>query len=477
MPLKLSPTQVAFNARGDGTFNKPFSEQVDFFRQKLNLPTERYDDILKAAHDRAFVVAGAMKADLLDDLRQAVDSAIADGKSIQWFRKEFAGIVQKHGWEGWTGSDTKAGRDWRTRVIYRTNLSTSYAAGRWQQLNDPDLLKRRPYWKYIHNDTVRHPRPLHQSWSGLVLRYDDPFWQTHFPPNGWGCQCRITAVRPSEYKGNPAPDDGTYIYKSKNGDEHVLPKGLDYGWNYAPGASVGQSMQPFIDTKAAALPKPIAEAFKQEVTQVVNALSVSQALKLPTHGVAKKAGINALSYIDALHSIDNLPVIPVKNSSSKKFQGQYSYYAAGKADSISISTASVNPELTLAHEVGHFIDHQAIGIAGTYSSSNDALFEAWRVAVDASQATQDLRDLAAAARDSSMRKNTKYYLSRWEQWARSYAQWVATKSGDKTMIEQVSKIVSSSRNLAYKASQWTDKDFDPIAKAIDEIFVQQGWLK
>ena len=211
MGLKLSPTQVAFNARGDGKFNKPFAEQADFFRQKLNLPTERWDDIRNEAHDRAFVVAGAAKADLLNDLRSAVDSAIAEGKSIQWFRKEFDNIVAKNGWQGWTGEGTKAGRDWRTRVIYQTNLSASYAAGRYRQLTDPDLLKSRPFWKYVHNDTVRNPRPLHQSWSGTVLRYDDPFWETHFPPNGWGCRCRITAMRESEYKGHPPPDDGTYI--------------------------------------------------------------------------------------------------------------------------------------------------------------------------------------------------------------------------------------------------------------------------
>ena len=48
-------------------FNTPFAEQIEFFRQKLNLPTEHWDDIMRETHDRAFVVAGAMKADLLDD--------------------------------------------------------------------------------------------------------------------------------------------------------------------------------------------------------------------------------------------------------------------------------------------------------------------------------------------------------------------------------------------------------------------------
>lgn len=265
MPFNISPTQAAFNARGDGKFNKPFIEQVDFLRQKLNLPTEHYDDILKSAHDRAFVVAGATKADLLADFHDAINKAVLEGKSIQWFKKEFESIVQKHGWEGWTGSDTKAGRDWRARIIYKTNLSASYAAGRYAQLTHPDLLKSRPYWKYIHNDTVAHPRPLHVAWSGLVLRWDDPFWQTHFPPNGWGCRCRITAVSAKDYEGAQAPDEGVSIYKDRAGNNHVIPKGIDYGWDYAPGASVKTSLKDIIDQKLISMPPAISADMWQAV--------------------------------------------------------------------------------------------------------------------------------------------------------------------------------------------------------------------
>ncbi|MDP3875859.1 MAG: phage minor head protein [Methylobacter sp.] len=257
MALNLSPTQIAFNARGDGKFNLPFQEQINFFRQKLNLPTEAYDDILKAAHDRAFVVAGATKADLLNDLREAVDKAIADGKSIHWFRKEFAAIVQKQGWEGWTGSDTQAGRDWRTRVIYNTNIMSSYSAGRYAQLTDPDLLKARPYWKYIHNDTVANPRPLHLSWNGKVLHHSDPWWKVHYPPNGWGCRCRVTAVRASEFKGDKAPNDGTYTKTDREGVTHTVPKGIDYGWDYAPGASRTTPLKDLIDQKLIRFPAEI----------------------------------------------------------------------------------------------------------------------------------------------------------------------------------------------------------------------------
>lgn len=173
-----------------------FQEQIDFFKKKLNLPTERWDDIKHGAHDRAFIVAGAKKADLLNDLRAAVLKA-NQGASIGEFRKAFAAAVKNSGWTGWTGSGTTAGVAWRTRVIYQTNIATSYAAGRWKQLNDPELLKVRPYWRYIHSDSVLSPRPQHKAWgdAGLTLRHDHPFWKTHFPPNGWNCFPEETLVR------------------------------------------------------------------------------------------------------------------------------------------------------------------------------------------------------------------------------------------------------------------------------------------
>lgn len=30
--------------------------------------------------------------------------------------------------------------------------------------------------------------------NGLVYRYDDPFWQSFYPPNGWRCRCRVNAL-------------------------------------------------------------------------------------------------------------------------------------------------------------------------------------------------------------------------------------------------------------------------------------------
>lgn len=239
----------------------PFQEQLDFFRAKLNLPTERWDDIMRAAHDRAFVVAGAMKADLLNDLRLAVDKAIEQGSGYEAFHKDFLRIVEKNGWTGWTGEGTKAGEAWRTRVIYQTNMATSYAAGRYKQLTDAEFLTLRPYWKYRHADWVQNPRVQHVAWDGLVLPHDHQFWKTHFPPNGWGCHCRVTPVDAQEFEkaqaaGKAEPPEGWDSIEAKTG----APKGIAKGFDYAPGANTRTPLRELIDAKLPSLAPELASA-------------------------------------------------------------------------------------------------------------------------------------------------------------------------------------------------------------------------
>ncbi|GBL46272.1 phage (Mu-like) virion morphogenesis protein [Sulfuriferula multivorans] len=235
----------------------PFTEQIAFFLGKSTnlIPTKRWTDLLKAQHDRAFMVAGAMKADLLADLYEAVEQAIGLGTGIGEFRKAFDATVQKNGWD-YTGE-----RNWRTRVIYQTNISTSYAAGRLVQLKDGGF----KYWMYKHSDSVMHPRPLHLSWNGITLPAGDAWWKTHYPPNGWGCQCRIIGVRNAagakRLGGNivdTAPDDGVVPGTDR-------PKGIDLGWDYQPGATVVDDLRKQLSSRLASLPAQIADALKKDL--------------------------------------------------------------------------------------------------------------------------------------------------------------------------------------------------------------------
>ncbi|WP_051946650.1 phage minor head protein [Marinobacter sp. MCTG268] len=207
--------------------SRPFAEQLSFFREKINLPTRTFRDIQGASNARAFVVAGAMRDDLLADFRQAIDKAIAKGTTLQEFRKDFEQIVERRGWTGWTGERSAAGRAWRTRIIYQTNLRTSYHAGRYKQMKA--TAQARPFWRYRHSIAVENPRVDHKSWDGLILRHDDPWWDIHYPPNGWGCQCFVESLaqRDLDRLGKAGPDDAP--------TDPGSTEGVGEGWRYNVG--------------------------------------------------------------------------------------------------------------------------------------------------------------------------------------------------------------------------------------------------
>jgi len=215
--------------------NLSFDEAINFFKNKIKIPTRRWTDLWKEMHSRGFMVAGAMKADILNDFYDAVKKSISEGMTLEEFREIFDEIVEKSGW------DYYGSRNWRSRVIFETNLRTAYSAGRYEQMTDPDISKMRPYWEYRHGDSI-HPRPLHLAWDGKILPADDTWWDTHYPPNGWGCKCKVFALskrdlkRLGKDKPDKAPNDGMYQWTDKvTGITHTVPVGIDPGWDYNMG--------------------------------------------------------------------------------------------------------------------------------------------------------------------------------------------------------------------------------------------------
>lgn len=251
----------------------PFREQIAFFQRKLNTKTNAWTDVYGAEHDNEFMVAGANRDDLLADFRQAVERAIAEGGTLADFRKDFASIVARYGWS------YNGGFEWRSRVIYETNLRSSYMAGRYQQLMA--MRETHPYWQYVHSDAVEEPREEHLAWDGLVLRWDDPWWVTHFPINAWGCQCGVIARTEDDLKrmGKTGPDTAPTItfvkrtigQRSPGGPRTVfVPEGIAPGFEHTPGRSkyfsqvppprdgdplAPEAMQP-AETSAPPLPAP-----------------------------------------------------------------------------------------------------------------------------------------------------------------------------------------------------------------------------
>lgn len=224
-----------------GAFGKPFPQQIAYFRNKLGnlIPTRRYTDMEGQAHDTGFMVAGAMQADLLTDLAAAVDKFMSEGRGIDSFRKDFKAIVAKNGWTGWTGEGSVAGEAWRVKTIVRTNAYTSYSAGRYAQLVEGDF----PFWVYRHGGS-EEPRVVHLSWNGIALEPSHVFWITHYPPSDWGCSCYAVGARSAAgiRRLGGDPDKKLPANWNKVDPKTGAPIGIGRGWNYAPGASVAQTV-------------------------------------------------------------------------------------------------------------------------------------------------------------------------------------------------------------------------------------------
>ena len=221
----------------------PFKEAIAHFKNKKLVPTKFWDDMVGEQHARAFTVAGATKLDILQDFHDAISKIQADGGTIADFRKDVDEIVGRHGWS-YNGK-----RGWRSRVIFDTNLRTSQAAGRWEQImrRQRALQKRRPgETLYLIYSTVGdlRVRPAHRAWHHVVLPVDDPFWDTHYPPNGWGCRCivRTASDRTLEREGLEISQQPEITFEDRINRKtgQVYPnqiKGIDTNWNHNVGKS------------------------------------------------------------------------------------------------------------------------------------------------------------------------------------------------------------------------------------------------
>lgn len=163
--------------------------------------------------------------------------------------------------------------------------------------------------------------------------------------------------------------------------------------------------------------------------------------------------------------------IPVSIDPGLVYPGLYSIAADGQPVRIAVNPAVHRPRLTLLHEVGHFLDHRMIEPEGAWASTGP-LFEAWRAAVDESDAVLELRRQELVPPLPQLARGMSYLLKIEELFARSYAQWIAIRSGNDALLDEVSGSLSG---LSYP-EYWGMDDFGPVADALDEAFKELKWI-
>jgi hypothetical protein len=191
---------------------------IDFFRNKLNIPIADYKKMAEGYHNWAFSVAGVTRGDILDSIKFLTDEAISKGNSEETWNKQFDKLVAKKGWDVGGG---------RRKIIFDTNVRSAYAAGREEQMRDPVILERRPYWLWRHRDSLV-PRPSHIALDNKAIPADSKFWDVCNLPAGYGCRCAVFAVSESQAKRmgaqilNSPPDPKTVAEEGFRGGRRPL---------------------------------------------------------------------------------------------------------------------------------------------------------------------------------------------------------------------------------------------------------------
>lgn len=157
-----------------------------------------------------------------------------------------------------------------------------------------------------------------------------------------------------------------------------------------------------------------------------------------------------------VHSFKDVsaPTVVETTELAEKVGGDYQM----STKQIRIKPDGLTPELTYLHEVGHHLDNTVFrngsGLVGRQKMG------------PASGLMKAIKN-SPEFKDWTYWPDGRYYASGSETFARGYAQWIATRSGDESLLAQV-----ASRN-----DMWTPETFEPVAAAYDTLFSSKGLIE
>jgi len=178
--------------RGVSIFQEPVDlvprEALAEFGRRQLVSKAEFNKMVARERARAFTVAGIVDKDMLNSTRQLVSKAVDEGWTLQQFQRGLKEANVKYTGTVF-GTQARKGQPltpFHTETILRTNFSTIYNRGRWNMMNDPDVMDFVPAYEYSAILDER-TRETHAAMDGRIYPRDDPIWGLWTPPNGFNC--------------------------------------------------------------------------------------------------------------------------------------------------------------------------------------------------------------------------------------------------------------------------------------------------
>jgi hypothetical protein len=507
----------------------PFAEAINKLGSRSligsKLSSSEWSDVPVALRERAFFSSRVESARVLQRARNGIadflqsnrdpdaQDALRTGSRAD-FVKQMQDFLSAEGIERSSGGLRDITSEKRLGLIFNTQTQQANDYGYWRQGQDPDVLDAFPAQRFIRVLEVKEPRDNHTQYEGQVFLKSDPVWShinedfgVPWGPWGWGCGHDVEDVSREDAEalglltpGQAVEPDTRHFNENLKASTQGLEPDLieklkaDLGdqleidgtamrWavpaeNTPAPANVPTPTPPTPATPPATPPAPLPPAAPAEQAKVskVPKAPVSKALEVKVTGTHKRAVNEALASIDRVHDDGVLPPIRIDGATGKGnlgvFRSVRTLDGRQSAKGIGIRRSGTWPSLTTAHEVGHLLDLEGIGAKGQYATRQG--FAPMKKVMEAAAQTQSIKALhsmRAGATDKYTLRHCDYFLQPHEIWARSYAQFIAERSGSEVLKQELQLVHDTAQNR-----QWSREDFAPIRQAIETMFKELGWL-
>lgn len=228
----------------------PPKDAIAYFRSKGLAPPDRrfdYRDIWRSEHAQNFVVAKAMRTEVLELIRSQLDRTLSEGGTLAGFTEALEPELKRLGWWGraterdpLTGEmkSVQLGSPRRLRIIFDANLRAAHAAGKWARIER--VKDAFPFLRYVQvqRDSKRED---HVRYHDLIRPVDDPVWDRIYPPNGWRCGCTIQQLSQAmmDRRGLSVTEEFTLgergVLNKRTGEIEPTALGVDPAWDGNPG--------------------------------------------------------------------------------------------------------------------------------------------------------------------------------------------------------------------------------------------------
>ena len=210
---------------------------------------------------------------------------------------------------------------------------------------------------------------------------------------------------------------------------------------------------------------------------------VSESFTIEGKGPAAEEVKGAVAAIGRVHRLGDAKKIPIIVGGLRSGQavGMYTHSVEGEPLKINIQGGDdpfLHQQMTTVHEIGHYLE-------GAYFSSGEKQAGVM-AAIEGTARVAAMREIGKKGhvvvaypggrrvKEPMPKKYTAYRLLPEELFAEAYTHYITFRSKSAGMAEEYRK-QALMQGITRFPSVWSEAEFEPVAKAFDDLFQKAGW--